>query len=63
VREIVEAIEALRLSPPLAARLATNGRKLVMRRFTWKRNAEHVLELMDRARPQVRGTTRLSRRA
>jgi glycosyltransferase involved in cell wall biosynthesis len=63
VREMVEAIEALRLSPSLAGRLGSNGRKLLLRRFTWERNAAHVLGLIETSRPQVQRAARQPRRS
>lgn len=66
VGEMVACIEELRGSPELAVRLARNARSLVRRRFTWRRNAERVLALIDRRRgasgpvaaPSVRATER-----
>jgi glycosyltransferase involved in cell wall biosynthesis len=52
VRDIVQAIERLRLEPALASRLGENGRKLIERRFNWNRNAETVLDLIGRSRRQ-----------
>jgi len=62
VREIVTAIDSLRLSPALAAKLGANGRNLVTRRFTWERNAAQVLDLIERASASLFSHPSASRR-
>lgn len=60
VREMVESIQEIRRSPALATRLAKNARRILRRRFTWKRNAERVLRLVEGRRKRLRraGTER-----
>jgi glycosyltransferase involved in cell wall biosynthesis len=55
VRELVAHVERLRADPRLARRLAGAGRRLVRRRFTWARNAERVVALIERQRRRARG--------
>jgi hypothetical protein len=58
LRELVEAVDALRTSPALAARLAGNAQRLLYRRYTWERNAAQVLAMIDRIHPRRRSTTK-----
>ncbi|GIW40274.1 MAG: glycosyl transferase [Candidatus Binatia bacterium] len=51
---MVRAIERLRSSPQLAHRLARNARSTLVRRFTWRRNAERVLAMFERHLPARR---------
>jgi glycosyltransferase involved in cell wall biosynthesis len=47
IREMVDCIERLRRSPALADRLAREARLLLGRRFTWRRNADRVLAMLE----------------
>jgi len=46
IMEMVELIDRLRKSPPEAQRIGRAGRRVLCRRFTWKRNAERVLKMV-----------------
>ncbi len=46
VKEMVEQIDRLRKSPREAQRIGREGRRILCRRFTWKRNAERVLAMI-----------------
>ncbi|NQY90274.1 MAG: glycosyltransferase family 4 protein [Deltaproteobacteria bacterium] len=48
VREIADRVETLRGKPSLSVKLAAEARRMVNRRFTWRRNAERVLDMADR---------------
>ncbi len=50
VREMVECIESLRTRPALADRVAREARALLCRRFTWHRNADRVLSMIETVR-------------
>jgi glycosyltransferase involved in cell wall biosynthesis len=63
VAPMVQSIEQLRRDPALATRLAGNARRLLRRRFTWGRNAERVVSMIERRRTQLRGATSRSRRS
>ncbi len=48
MREIADRVETLRGKPSLSVKLAAEARRMVNRRFTWRRNAERVLDMADR---------------
>ncbi len=50
VGKMVERIEQLRAHPGLRARLARQARRLMVKRFTWDRNAARVLAMVDSLR-------------
>ncbi len=62
IDEIVAHIETLRQRPALAARLAREARRLVCRRFTWRRNAARVIALIRRAKRRSRSRPQLATR-
>ncbi len=53
--ELAARIEELRRDPALAQRLGRAGRAMVRRRFTWRRNAQRVLALIQRHQHPVGG--------
>ncbi len=50
VMEMVEMIEQLRAGPARAQQIGREGRRLLGRRFTWTRNAERVLKMIETQR-------------
>lgn len=58
VREMVAHIEDLRRHPALRLRLASAARRLVTRRFTWRRNAGRVLAMIASVQRRNRRTPR-----
>ena len=50
IGKMVEHIERLRAHPGLRARLARQARRLMVKRFTWDRNAARVLAMVDSLR-------------
>ncbi len=57
VREIVESIETVKSSPALADRITREARALLCRRYTWNRNADRVLSMIETVR-RSKGTPR-----
>ena len=55
VREMAACVTRLRRDPALAKRLGTAARRLLGRRFTWRHNADRVLQLIERQRAARRG--------
>jgi glycosyltransferase involved in cell wall biosynthesis len=54
VVELADRIEELRRRPDLAARLARQARALLLRRYTWSRNAGRVLAMIDALKKKKR---------
>jgi len=54
VGKMVEHIERLRAHPGLRARLARQARRLLVKKFTWDRNAARVLAMADSLRRAMR---------
>jgi len=50
IGKMVEHIERLRAHPGLRAKLARQARQLMVKRFTWDRNAARVLAMVDSLR-------------
>lgn len=63
VSDMVAHIEELRRRPELAARLARAARRLLCRRFTWRRNADRVLEMIAAAQRRHRLSARSGKRS
>lgn len=55
---LVACIEELRRRPALAQKVAAEGRRTLVRRYTWKRNAGQVLGLIDRIRKEQAAAAR-----
>jgi len=49
ITEMVDCIESVRQSPRLAARIATEARRIVQRRHTWHHNASRVEKMIRKA--------------
>ncbi len=60
VRMMVGHVEELRRRPALGRRVAREARRLMVRRFTWERNAARVLAMIQTLRSR-RGTSRNGR--
>ena len=54
VGKMVEHIERLRAHPGLRARLARQARRLLVKKFTWDRNAARVLAMVESLRRAMR---------